>query len=176
MKKHEIDRLLFKIGAGDNAAFEQLYTKTKRGVYAFLYTFFHNRADCEDSLQTVYLKIKLNAHRYNRGTNGLAWILEIAKNTALNALRTESNYRKALETAIITDTSDFDDVFKKDSVTSAMKKVLTEEEQRIVILHVVWAYKHKEIAEIIGLPLGTVTSKYKRAVDKLKTELKEERQ
>lgn len=180
MKKHEIDRLLFKIGEGDNDAFKQLYIETKRGVYAFLYSYFRNRADCEDALQTVYLKIKQNAYRYNRGTNGLAWILEIAKNTALNALRAENNYRKAQELATavsaVAPVDCVDGVCARDSVMSAMKAVLTEEEQRIVILHVIWAYKHKEIAEIIGLPLGTVTSKYKRAVDKLKNKLKEDGQ
>ena len=41
---------------------------------------------------------------------------------------------------------------------------LDEEEQRIVTLHVLWGYKHREIADIIGSPTGTVTSKYKRAI------------
>ena len=58
MKKAEIDKLLQKTAKGDNAAFERLYEKTKRGVFAFLYTYLQNYADTEDAMQTVYLKIK----------------------------------------------------------------------------------------------------------------------
>ena len=56
-----------------------------------------------------------------------------------------------------------------------MKKVLDEDEQRIVVLHAVAGYKHKEIAKFLNCPVGTVTSKYKRAADKLKSAYKEER-
>ena len=59
-----------------------------------------------------------------------------------------------------------------------VKKVicLSEEEQRIVTLHVQWGYKHRELAQILGCPTGTVTSKYKRAIEKLRKALKEEEQ
>ena len=59
-------------------------------------------------------------------------------------------------------------------VTEVMRRILSQEEQQIVTLHVLWNYKHREIAETLGCPVGTVTSKYKRAVAKLKKELKEE--
>lgn len=54
-----------------------------------------------------------------------------------------------------------------------LKRELDEEEQRIVILHVLWGYKHREIAGILQCPLGTVTSKYKRAAAKLRAAWKE---
>ena len=62
----------------------------------------------------------------------------------------------------------------RSALTSVMRRVLDEEEQRILILHVIWGYKHKEIATILQRPLGTITSKYKRAADKLKVAWKEE--
>lgn len=163
--------MLKRIAHGDNDAFKKLYIETKRGVYAFLYTYFNNQIDCEDVMQTVYLKIKTNISKYKEGTNGLAWILQIAKNTALNEIRSKSNYQnlKGTEKA---DVNSFDNVLLKGSLMSAMKQVLSEEEQRIIILHVIWSYKHKEISEILDCPIGTVTSKYKRAIEKLKTALK----
>ena len=96
MRKHTIDAMLTRIAAGDNEAFERLYIETKRGVYAFVYTYLGNRFDSEDALQNVYLKIKSNIRSYRPGTNGLAWILEIAKNTALNELRAEASRRKQI--------------------------------------------------------------------------------
>ena len=58
-------------------------------------------------------------------------------------------------------------------VFDAMQRVLDVEENTIVVLHVLWGYRHREIAAMLNCPVGTVTSKYKRAVEKLKRELKE---
>lgn len=171
MNKYEIDSALKKIAKGDNDAFERLYLETRRGVYAFLFSYLSCAADAEDAMQTVYLKIKQNIGKY-QGGNGLAWILQIAKNTALNCLRANKKYAASewgeVEEAY---TDDFEG---KDTLMSVMKRTLDDDEQKIVILHVVWGYRHKEIAKIMDCPLGTVTSKYKRAADKLKAAWKEE--
>lgn len=174
MNKREIDSALIKTASGDNDAFERLYEETKRGVYSYLFSYFDNVADCEDAMQDTYLKIKQNINRYTPGTNGLAWILQIAKNTALNALRS----KRLRENCIVyaeEPTTGLENYELKETLTTIMKRVLDEDEQRIIILHAIWGYKHKEIAKIMDKPVGTVTSKYKRAVDKLKTAWKEER-
>lgn len=174
LNKKEIDRLLIKVANGDNDAFEKLYEHTKRGVYAFLYSYFRNAADSEDAMQTVYLKIKKNIGSYKKGTNGSAWILQIAKNTALNDMRSAANFQKQKKREDGKSADATDSFILKNSIVCALNEVLDEEERRIVVLHVVWAYKHKEIAQTLNCPIGTVTSKYKRAVDKLKKALKEE--
>ena len=168
MKANRLDRLLRNIASGDNKSFEELYVETRRGVFAFLYTYFNHYEDTEDAMQTVYLKIKLNIEKYKPGTNARAWILQIAKNHALNEIKKSGR---------ITYTDNLDYVEDETAVSSegvidAMKRVLNEEEQRIVTLHVLWNYKHREIGEILGCPTGTVTSKYKRAVEKLRVVVK----
>ena len=155
MKAKELDRLLLAVANGDNKAFERLYLETKRGLFAFLYTYFHHYEDTEDAMQTVYLKIKLNIDKYKPGTNARAWILQIAKNYALNEIKKSGR---------ITYTDNLDYVEDETAVSSegvmdAMKRVLNEDEQRIVTLHVLWNYKHREIADILNCPTGTVTSK-----------------
>ena len=87
MNKKELDLLMRKIAVGDDNAFALLYEKTKRGIFAFVYSYLQNYADTEDAMQTVYLKIKTGISSYRTGTNGRAWILQIAKNTALDFLR-----------------------------------------------------------------------------------------
>ena len=49
--------------------------------------------------------------------------------------------------------------------------LLSEEENRIVVLHAVAGFKHREIAELMELPLMTVISKYRRAIAKLRKSL-----
>ena len=166
MDTKELDRLLVKMQEGDNLAFEKLYEGTRRGVYAFLYTYFHNAADTEDVMQTVYLRIKTSVSVYSQGTNARAWILQIAKNCALDVLRKRKREVSSEEIEILAEPT-----VGETTVLDTMKRTLNEEEQRIVTLHVLWEYKHREIAEMLGMPTGTVTSKYKRAIEKLRKAL-----
>lgn len=168
-----LDFSLRRIAAGDNDAFGRLYEKTKRGVYAFLYTYYKNHHDTEDAMQSVYLRIKEKIQLYKPGLNARAWILEIAKNFALNDIARRSRV------SYTDDESDFahhatlpEDEF---IITDMVNRVLSEEESKIVVMHLIWGYRHREIGELLGIPTGTVTSKYKRAVDKLKSAIKEER-
>lgn len=169
MDERQVDKLLVKISQGDNAAFGELYEKTKRGVFSFLYSYLKNYENTEDAMQTVYLKIKLNIAGYKHGTNGRAWVLQIAKNQALNELNRQKR-TDSLEDKIIAVSPQV-----SEGVTDVMQRTLTDEEQRIVVLHVLWGYKHREIAQQFGCPTGTVTSKYKRSIAKLREALKEEK-
>lgn len=171
MSKRSIDRLLRAISQGDSSAFEKLYMQTKNGIYAFLYSYLRNRADTEDCLHDVFLKIHRYAEKYRENTNGRAWILQIAKNTALDLIRKRktSIHEELHENIAATET-------QLPYLFGAMQKILQEEEQRIIILHVLWGYKHREIAQSLDLPTGTVTAKYKRAIDKLKKYIKEDEQ
>ncbi len=168
MSAKEMDALLRKIAEGDNVAFEQLYIRTKNGVYAFLRSYFNNHADTEDAMQTVYLKVKRGIASYQAGTNGRAWLLQIAKNHALSELKKRRNEVSTEDVEIVVEPAPVEG-----TVTDAMERVLSQEERQIVILHILWKYKHREIGEMLGCPTGTVTSKYKRAIKKLQEYLKE---
>ena len=173
MKRAEINSVLTKIAEGDERAFESLFEETKGGVYSFVYSYMKNREDSEDVVQTVYLKIKQNIDKFESSGSGLAWILQIAKNAAITELRRRKIYDNYVELSNIADkvTTEPED---EGEVTAVMRRCLTDEEQRIILLHVIWGYKHREIAELLDMPTGSVTSKYKRAVDKIKTNLKKE--
>ena len=52
-------------------------------------------------------------------------------------------------------------------------KALDDSERQVVILHAVGGMKHRETAELMGLPLATVLSKYSRAIKKLKSNVRQ---
>ena len=60
------------------------------------------------------------------------------------------------------------------AVFDAMNACLDGTERQIVILHVLWGYKHREIASLVDQPLGTVTWKYNNALKKLRKYMKED--
>ena len=163
------EALLRRIADGDERAFEALYLETRRGVYAFLYTYLRNHHDTEDAMQTVYLKIKQGIHLYDKARGGRAWILEIAKNQALNMLARNGRVECVEDLDPYLSTPPDGSL----PIRDLMERILAEEERRIVVLHVLWGYRHREIAAILGLPIGTVTSKYKRATDKLRRAIRE---
>lgn len=165
MNSKTVDKLLVRISEGDNDAFAKLYVETKRGVFSFLYSYLSNYHDTEDAMQTTYLKIKRNISSYRHGTNGVAWMLEIAKNTARDTLRA-TRYTEDIDT-LECDGYDHD----SGEIADLIERTLDREESKVVILHVIWGLKHREIGRILGMPTGTVTSKYKRSIEKLRKEM-----
>ena len=172
MDKRELDLCLQEAAKGDNSAFEKLYNNTVKGIFAFVYGFCENYHTAEDLTQTVYLKVKANISKYNAGTDARAWLFQIAKYTALNEIKKikrevvaseEQTGRFESKTYEMHDSPVFD----------ALNTALDAKERQIVIMHVLWGFKHREIAEMLSLALGTVLWKYNVAIKKLQTKLKE---
>ena len=161
------DNLMNEVACGSERAFEQLYEGLKRGVFSLAYSYLRSYADAEDALQETFLTVKRKAGTYKAGTNARAWIFQIAKNIALDELRKRKRRGEG-------------ELLKEEGVEPRLPylddltKNLTAEEKEIVIMHAVWGYKHKEIAEEKGLPLGTVTWKYNEAIKKLRKEQEDE--
>ncbi len=172
MNKHEIDRCFKKMQTGDQQAFAELYEGTRKGVFAFLYPYYGEQAATEDAVQNVYIRVKERVLQYRSGLDARAWLLQIAKNAALNELR-----RKKRESAPGDDALDRfagSEGPEEGTAFEALNRALKPDEREVVILHVLWGYKHRETAALLGLPLGTVTSKYKTAIRKMREFLEEE--
>lgn len=171
MNSKQLDRLFRDMKEGDGTAFEEIYEQTRKTVYAFILTYTMSRADADDATQDTYIRVMRSISHYEVGTNAMAWLLQVAKNTALNLLRKK---KREIPTDFAANEVKFGTYVldTDDSVMGAIVKCLTAEEQQIVILHSVAGYKHREIAVITEKPLGTVTWTYKNAVKKLNTALR----
>ncbi len=162
-----LDNLMKEVARGSARAFERLYEGMKRGVFALAYSYLRNYEDAEDAVQETFLTVKRKAQLYRMGTNARAWIFQIAKNVALDELRRR---KRRMEAPSLKDEGVETPLPFLDELTAR----LSEEEREIVLMHAVWGYKHKEIAEEKGLPLGTVTWKYNEAIKKLRKEQEEQ--
>ena len=98
--------------------------------------------------------------------------MTIARNAALNLIKKRAREQN----------TDFDaesyryGVYEQDVpfIFALAARTLSEEEYRIVMLAEVDGYKRREIAEMLGMPIGTVTWKYGEALKKLKKQLEKE--
>ncbi|MCD7947145.1 MAG: RNA polymerase sigma factor [Oscillospiraceae bacterium] len=171
----EVDEhLILRISDGDTGALEALYLQTKAAVFGFALSILHNWQSAEDVLQDVYLRIWDAAAMYHPQGKPMAWILTITRNLSLMKLRDKERQHFSLieQADSLTGEDVIGDRLNRMLIQTALD-ALAEEEREIVVLHALSGLKHREIAEVLELPLSTVLSKYRRALAKLKLALKE---
>ena len=170
-----VDEALFpRIGQGDQAAFEALYRQTERAVYTFALSLLKNPLDALDVTQETYLKVRASAHLYQPQGKPLAWLFTIARNLS-NSLLRQSGRSVSAEAYFSADgpgCAYLEDPSDRLALTAALDG-LEELDRQVVLLHVVSGLKHREIAQDLGLPLGTVLTRYHRALKKLRHILSE---
>ena len=171
----DLERQIAKLAEGELGALESIYERSKTAVYGLALSIVRNKEDAEDIMQDSFLKIYRGAKSYQAKGKPMAWILRITRNLALDRLRAkhsgdlplEEDKIAGKETDLSYDTAD------RMVLDTALQR-LTVEERQIVILHSVEKLKHREIAEILDMPLGTALSKYHRSLSKLRNILEED--
>ena len=163
-----IDRIAF----GDMDALHELYLQTSASVYGFALSITKNTHDAEDVLQDTFIIVHRKAKDYSSSGKALAWILTIAKNLSLMKLREKGRTTDIDELSNDARFSVSDGTDEMLILRSALS-ILDEEERNVVMLHSITGLRFKEISGLLELPLGTVLSKYHRAIKKMREFLKE---
>ena len=171
------ENLILRMAAGEREALSELYSRTDSAVYGFALSILKDRYAAEDVMQETYIKIMDSADTYVPMGKPMAWILTIVKNLSLMRLRSSKNELSAPldESFDLTDDRDFSKEFDDKLLLQTVVKILDSEERQIVTLFAVSGMKHREIASLMGLPLSTVLSKYRRTIKKIKKHMEEER-
>lgn len=174
--KTDIDEaLMARIAQGDREALSTLYYQTQRPVFAFALSILRNRQNAEDVLHDTYIKVWDHAAAYRAQGKPMAWLLTITRNLCLMKLREHRNRDVPLDEQFYVHTADSPVASQLDRIVleHAMAS-LPEADRQIVTLHALSGLKHREIAQLLQLPISTVLSKYRRALKKLEALLKEE--
>jgi len=166
------ENLIIRMSAGDGAAFRELYEQTSSAVYGFALSILKNTHDAEDVMHDAFIKAYTSAVTYKPMGKPLAWMLTIVRNLCYTRMRTGG---------VCEDISKYEDLVRSDDHGAVLDRIVLQEalskldfeERQIVVLHSLTGLKHREIAEILELPVGTVLSKYNRSIRKLKKQLEE---
>lgn len=168
------EALILRIGQGDRSAFEQLYETTSNAVYVYAFSLLTDREDAEDVMQETFLKIHAAAHLYRPQGKPMAWIMTIARNLCMSRFRGKKNQTELMPAHMKGETGLSQIRQAEDRmVLEAAMDVLSQEELRIIVLHGVSGVKHREISEIMRIPLSTVLSRYHRGLKKLRKRLED---
>lgn len=170
-----LDKLIYGIADGDTDSLAKLYELTNKDVYSFALSILKNIHEAQDVLQECYLHIFSSAGSYSGKGKPMAWILTITRNLCLKCIR--SSPKRVLcsdEEWSRIPQDEFENSADDRIMLSACMRSLGDAERQIVVLHAVSGMKHREIAELLKLPLPTVLSKYNRAIKKLRNVLERE--
>lgn len=162
------DELLFclkELKKGNMDAFGSFYEQTKRTTFFGAYAILKDQARAEDVMQEVYIKFLEMLKEIDESRSVVVLLATMARNQALNVYEKEKRHfeLKEEDASLPSEDNHVDSGFFE-----LMKELLDDEEYEIVILHVIDEMKHREIASLLSLPLGTVTWKYNSAIQKLK--------
>ncbi|MBE6708277.1 MAG: RNA polymerase sigma factor [Ruminococcaceae bacterium] len=163
-----IDSYIEQIAVGDTEALGLLYHHTKASVYSYALSVMKDTHDAEDILHDCYVKLYSAAKDYISQGKPMAWIITITKNLCLKRLKEKKNFTDETELDPEKELEFSADVSEDDRILirECLRK-LSDDERRIVVLHAVSGFLHREIAEFMNIPLSTVISKYNRAIAKL---------
>ncbi|PZR58352.1 MAG: RNA polymerase subunit sigma-24 [Candidatus Meridianibacter frigidus] len=158
----------------DAAAFEGLYDAYHRLVYGIALRVLADTAAAEDVTQAVFLKLWSSPQSYVRGNFG-GWISRVTRNRALDVLRGRTAHSGAeLPEAVAVDGAMEEAVLANlDAVeVRAALRRLPEDQREPIELGFFSGITHQEIAARTGTPLGTIKTRIRSGLRKLRADLR----
>jgi RNA polymerase sigma factor (sigma-70 family) len=146
---------------------QELYDKYSRLLLGVCLRYATDRAEAEDILQDSFLKIFYSIEDFTGSGSFIGWLRKVAVNTAITHYHKNLKYRYHIEIEefVSTETgvmSFEEDFFTSDELFMVLNELPTG--YRMVFnLYAVEGYKHKEIAEMLGIDTNTSKSQYSRA-------------
>ena len=180
------DELIRAFRTGDGSAMEALFGRYRRSVFGWLLRMSQDEREAEDLHQEVWLKIIRGIDVYSSGSFR-AWLWRVVRNAAAD--RARKHVAEPILDAPVEEGADaaaFVDQVPDETVVSVLTR-MEEEERRaavreavdglsrrlkeVVLLRLNGELKFQEIADILGLPIGTVLGRMNLALAKLRQAL-----
>lgn len=169
--------LLARIESGDADAFEVIYDRHSRVAYSLAYRLLGDRQAAEDLVQDAFLSAWRSADAYSPARGSVrTWLLSILHNRGIDRLRTQSAMTRrqdALEQMELRRPPAPDaategvELVMADTVRRELG-TLPQEQVEVLTLAYYGGFTHQEIAEMLQVPLGTVKSRMRLGLDRLR--------
>lgn len=167
-------QLVALLKQGEENAYCYLYDHYGAVLYGVILQIVNRQEVAEDILQEVFLKIYHNIDHYEDSKGRLyTWLLRITRNTAIDTLRSrdfrQSQKIQTLDNGVNDNTTEtsslpYVDHLGLDKVLSA----LNEDQRKVIDLAYFNGFTQEEIAQELNLPLGTVKTRVRNALIKLR--------
>ena len=173
MTDRQFESRITLIQQGDRQGLKDIYSEYGKMIYQCCIGILHNTQDAEDVTADFFLKLWNIADTYCFGGKHNRWLVTIARNMSLDLLKKRSREQLAAEDEDYGADSPDDSVSTEDTVTGGMAVAdalerLEQTEREIISMKVLADMTFRDIAAVLGKPMGTVTWKYHNAILKLK--------
>jgi RNA polymerase sigma-70 factor (ECF subfamily) len=172
------DKLLASRAAdGDVAAYEVLYRKHVGRIHALCLRMVGDPGRAEDLTQDVFVRAFERLGSF-RGESAFAtWLYRVAINLVIESLRAQGRWKQRFESELESDSDSRQLIARQAAAGSSLDleraiSSLPERARLVFILHDVEGYKHREIADLIGIAVGTSKAHLHRAREQLRRELR----
>jgi RNA polymerase sigma-70 factor (ECF subfamily) len=170
----EIADLISRCALRDRAAFKLLYDRTNAKLFGVTLRILKNRADAEEAIQEVYVKIWQRADRYIPGnTSPISWLVAVARNHSLDILRARRPASEDIDEAL--DIADSGPTPEQATAAGqergrieACLQTLENDRAEAIKGAYLDGYSYEELAERFAVPLNTMRTWLRRSLMRLK--------
>lgn len=151
---------------GERLAQQQFFAKYKGKMFALCLRYARNREDAEDILQDGFVKVFRDLHQYSGVGNLEGWVRKVFVNTALQHIEKRKRLMPTVEFEDIDMPDEQEPFFHDEPPAQNLIRILHQLPdgfRTVFNLHVLEGYSHPEIAEILGISVGTSKSQLMRA-------------
>ncbi|BCG57786.1 sigma-70 family RNA polymerase sigma factor [Paenibacillus sp. URB8-2] len=172
---NEESQLAALVLAGSREAYSQLYERTITEVYRTVRFLIGGSSDTDDVVQEIYIQMYRSLGQYDAARPFRPWLMGVAMRQIRAYRRKRWNHirliKKAQQSGMIADHDFSGEVADKLSYRPLIASVerLPYKLKQVVILHYLNEYNQEEIADALGIPLGTVKSRIHAALKKLRS-------
>ena len=171
------EALLAGLSSGDSDAATAFVERFQHRVFGMALSVLRDRQAAEEAAQEAFVRAWRHASTYDprKGTVA-AWLLMIARNVSINLLPSHRSY--PVDPEALLELQDSEPPHGRDAqlapVSEPMRKALMRlpaEQRRALVLEVFYGYTAREVGELDGTPVGTVKTRIRAALMKLRSEL-----
>lgn len=175
----QVGALLQRVATGDRVAFAELYDSLSARAFGLILRVLVDRSQSEEVLQEVFLEVWQSAERFtpNRG-QGRSWVLTIAHRRAVDRVRSsQSSVDRDVRAGFRDMDVAYDAVSEKVELKMEGRRVvdalaaLPEAQKEALTLAYFGGYSQSEIATLVGAPLGTVKTRMRDGLSRLRMEM-----
>lgn len=180
-KKDQLEQQISSmLGKGDQQAIPLIYKHYADTLYGFILKILPSPELAQEALQDTFVKIWKNASQYNSSKGRLfTWFVNIARNTAIDKVRSAQFQRNQKTGSIDNPVNNYElgteELNIADSGLRNIINSLDEKHRTLIELAYFQGYSQREIEKELGIPLGTIKTRIRSAINELRTKLGEDR-